>query len=337
MNVRTILPVLLLPAALSAQSRNSIPAPAQIAEVDAAMYSIRAAAIRGDMRFLADDLLEGRGTDTRGHEIAAKFMAAQFESMGLSPAGEGATYFQRVPLRTLRVNQADGEVTLIQRGQEVKLAPGKDFLQFGDPGRADVLVEAPAVYVGFGVTAPEEGYDDYKGIDVRGKLATVVYGAPHFESAVRAHYTAPEVKASIAAAHGAVGMLWLYDPMLENMIPFQAMARYLAFPAMRWLDKDKKPNSYFPQLKGTAMLSLAASRRFIDGSGRSADEVFQAVKDGKPSGFSLQAAARIHSTTALGDGSSPNVVARLDGSDPLLKNEFVVYSAHLDHLGIGDA
>ena len=304
-------------------------------EADAAMRSIRPEAIRGAMRFLADDALEGRGTATRGYEIAAKFMAAQFESLGLAPAGDEATYFQRVPLRSTRADVAKSTVTLIRQSKEEKLVFGTDFNKGGDAERSEVSVEAPVVYVGFGVTSPDQDYDDYKGIDVRGKLVALVSGAPHFESSVRAHYSSGEVKGANAVAHGAVGVLVLWGPQIEARFSFADLARYLATPQSRWLDKDKRPNDYFPELKGGSILSLATGRRLFEGSGHTADEVFQSAKEGRPQSFALPVIVRIHSQSKLEDVSSPNVVAKLEGSDPLLRNEYLLYSAHLDHMGIG--
>src|SRR5512137_1145302 len=157
---------------------------------EAAMGTIRPEAIRANMRFLADDLLEGRGTATRGQEIAAKFMAAQFEQMGLEPAGDNGTYFQNAPFRSGRPDEAKTTMSLTHGGKEQKLVYRKDFITAADPGRADSSVEAPLVFVGDGVTAPEQGYDDYKGIEAKGKIVVVAYNAPHFESSVKAHYTA---------------------------------------------------------------------------------------------------------------------------------------------------
>lgn len=126
---------------------------------DEALATIRPEAIRADMQFLADDLLEGRATGARGHEIAAKFMAAEFESMGLDPAGENGTYFQNVSLRSFRADEERTTLTLV-RGEKVQaLAFRQDFVTIGDPGPADTAVEAPVVYVGFGVTAPDQNYE----------------------------------------------------------------------------------------------------------------------------------------------------------------------------------
>src|SRR5579864_4261078 len=305
-------------------------------EADAAMQSIRPEAIRGGMRFLSDDSLEGRGTATRGHEIAAKFMAAEFEAMGLAPAGDGGTYFQTVPLRSARVDEARTSLTLIRAGQTQKLVFRQDFLATGNPGRAESTVEAPVVYAGFGVTAPEQNYDDYKGIDARGKIVALIFGAPDFNSALKAQYSSLEVKEANAVAHGAVGMIRLYDPLIESRYSFRRRASALSFPQMTWLDKENKPSDFFPELKGAAILSLPAAKKFFEGSGHTADEVFAMAKEGKSLEFAMPITARIHNQSELKDVTSPNVAAKLEGSDPVLKNEYLLYSAHLDHLGIGE-
>lgn len=303
---------------------------------DAAMQSIRPEAIHAEMGFLSDDSLEGRGTGSRGHEIAAKFMASEFAAMGLPPAGEAGAYFQTVRLRSARVDETHTSLTLTRAGQAQTLVFRQDFISVGDPGRPESTVEAPVVYVGFGVTAPDQNYDDYKGIDAHGKIVALVYGAPNFESSLKAQYSSFIVKRANAVAHGAVGVILLYDPQLESLYSFQQNAAALAFPQMSWLDKENQPNDYFPQLQGTAALSLPAAKKFFEGSGHSADEVFDAVKAGKPLAFAMPVTARIHNQSELTNVTSPNVIAKLEGSDPVLKNEYLLYSAHLDHLGIGE-
>src|ERR1700730_13074117 len=264
---------------------------------DDAMSTIRPEAIRADMRFLADDLLEGRGTGTRGHELAAKFMAAQFEALGLQPAGDGGTYFQNVPLRSMNPDETKTRLTLVRAGKEETLAFRQDYISFGDPVRPESSVEAPVVFVGDGVTAPEQGYDDYKGIDAKGKIVALMFEAPNFESSLKAHYSSFEVKAKNAVAHGAVGVIILDDPILEELYSFSKQARDLAFPQFRWLDKQERPNDYFPELKGNAFLSLDATKKFFLGSPHSAEEIFAAVKAGKPASFALPITAKIHNVT----------------------------------------
>jgi Peptidase family M28/PA domain len=311
--------------------------PAATDPSDAAMESIRPEAIRAHMNFLADDLLEGRGTNSRGHEISARYMATEFESLGLAAAGDAGTYLQNVPLRSIRPDEPNTSLSITRNGKTETLVIRKDFLAAGDPGRKETSVEASVIYVGFGVTAPELNYDDYKGIDVKGKIVAMVFEAPNFESSLKAHYSSSEVKIANAAAHGAVGLIVVNDPVLESLYSFKEQVRDLSRPSLRWLSKDGVPNDYFPQLRGGLILSLEASKQLFVGSGHTSEEVFQAAKEGKPLTFALPLTAKIHNQAKLEDVSSHNVVAKLEGSDPALKNEYLVYSAHLDHLGIGEA
>ena len=311
-------------------------APAATDPSDAAMESIRPEAIRAHMNFLADDLLEGRGASSRGYEISAKYMATEFESMGLTPAGDAGTYLQNVPLRSVRPDEQNTTLSLIRSGKVETMVFRKDFLTPGDPARKESSVEGSVIYVGFGVTAPEQNYDDYKGIDVKGKIVAMVSEAPNFESSLKAHYSSFEQKIANAAAHGAVGLIVVDDPILEGLYPFKEQVRDLSRPGLRWLTKEGVPNDYFPQLRGGAILSLDASKQFFAGSGHTPEEVFQAAKEGKPLTFPLPLTAKIHTQVKLEDVGSHNVVAKLEGSDPALKNEYLVYSAHLDHLGIGE-
>lgn len=313
----------------------ALPRPSDDA-ADKAMSEIRAERIQAGMRFLADDLLEGRGTGTRGYEIAARYVASQFEALGIKPAGDNGTYFQSVPLRQGRVDEAKTSLTFVRDGKEEKLVFRQNYITFADAGREETSVEAPIVFVGDGVTAPELGYDDYKGIDAKGKIVAFVFAAPNFEPTLKAHYTSPAVKGANAVAHGAVGTILLDDPVFEQIYPFREIARDLAFPGFRWLDKQGKPNDYWPELKGNALLNLEATKKFFAQSGHSAEEVFAAIKAGKPTSFSTPFAAKIHNETKLQDVESPNVVGMLEGSDPTLKSEYLVYTAHLDHVGIGE-
>jgi hypothetical protein len=306
-------------------------------EAGEAASGIRPEAIRGEMRFLADDLLEGRGTGTRGHEIAAKFMAAEFEAMGLAPGGENGTYFQNVPLRSIRPDEAKTTLSIVRNGKEESLVFRQDFISLGDAGRTATSVEAPVVYVGFGVTAPELNYDDYAGTDVKGKIVAYVYGAPsRFESSMRAHYSSGITKAENAAKHGAVGLLLLDSPVLERVYSFKEHVSDLAFPALRWMDGQGKPNDFFPGLRGSAALSIAATAKLFEGSGKSAEQIYAAVQEGHPSSLPLPVTAKLKIVSIHEEIHSVNVVARLAGSDPQLQSEFVVYTAHLDHLGIGE-
>lgn len=311
--------------------------PAATGMAEQAMATIKAEAIRADMRLLSDSLLEGRRTGTRGHEIAAKYVASRFEALGLEPAGDNGTYFQSVPLRASRVDRAATTMSWTRNGQETPLAFGKDFIVGADPSRPETSVDAPVVFVGFGITAPELHYDSYQGVDAKGKIVALVYGAPpQFESSMRAHYSSALTKRANAVAHGAVGYVTLYDPRLEHLYSFQHRVKDMGSPDLNWLDPQGRPNDQFPELRAIAGISLDGARKFLDASGHPAEEVFASAAAGNPKSFATPFGFRIHVATKGEDVRSPNVVARLPGSDPSLRGEYVVCTAHLDHMGIGE-
>jgi hypothetical protein len=280
-----------------------------------AMTAIRPEAIRADMRFLADDLLEGRGTGTRGHEIAASFMASEFEAMGLEPAGDNGTYFQSVPLRSIRPDENRTTLTTELGGKFESFIFRQDFISSGDAGRTEISVEEPVVYVGFGVTAPEKEYDDYRGVDVRGKIVAYQFGAPpQFEATTRAHYTSGTVKTANAAAHGALGVIFLDSPAFEQLYPFKEQVRDLAFPHLRWLDAHGRPNDYFPEVRGSVFLSIDGVKKLLEGSGKTPEELYREATAGKPVAFALSVTAKMNLLTKHEDMHSPNVVGVIQGS-----------------------
>jgi hypothetical protein len=248
-----------------------------------ALSNIRPEAIRADMLFLADDLLEGRGTGTRGHEIAARFIATEFESLGLEPAGESGTFFQRVPFRDFRPNEKRTSLTVSHNGKTTRFVLRRDFITYRQTTRSDTFVKAPVVYVGYGVTAPELGYDDYAGVDAKGKIVAFLYGAPpRFESTMRAHHSFRALKAENAAAHGAVGFLYRHSPAQEHLYSFQEQANDLIYPDLHWLNPRGIPGDDLSQLHGYAILSLEGVRKLLTGSGKTPDQVARAAEQSRP-------------------------------------------------------
>ena len=223
---------------LSLIAASAIPAASDPA--DAAMAAIRPEAIRCRYAFPLGQC-PGRPAQpsTRGHEIAASFMAAQFESLGLEPAGDKGTYFQSVPLRASRIDASKTTMSWTVAGKQQTLVFHQDFIVTPDPARPNSSVEAPVVFVGFGITSPELHYDDYQGVDAKGKIVAVIYGAPpQFESSLRAHYSSGVTKRAIAVAHGAVGYVTLYDPGLEHLYSFQHRVKDMMAPDLSWLDPE---------------------------------------------------------------------------------------------------
>jgi hypothetical protein len=293
--------------------------------------TIRPEAIRAHMRFLADDLLEGRGTGTRGYQLAAEYVSAQYQALGLKP-GAGKSYLQTVPFRQTVAQSA--EIT-VQRDQGAEtLQFEKDFMTPGDANREETVAEGRVVFAGYGITAPEQHYyDDYARIDVRGKIVVIMSGAPNdWPSAVRAHRSSSLNKLENAVAHGAIGVLTFYSPYDEKSFSWARVVRQYRLGGMYWLDRDGQPHSAPKEMLATATLSREGATKLFAGTAHTLDE----VQRGGIKPFDLAMILRIHIRSRHARVESPNVVGVLTGSDAKLKNEYVVYSAHLDHLGISD-
>jgi Zn-dependent M28 family amino/carboxypeptidase len=293
--------------------------------------------IEAHVTFLADDLLEGREAGTRGYDLAALYVASQFAATGLEAAGDDGGWLQRVPL--LRGERlSDGAAFVIERDDAPAIAFGfeEEFLPGLGFDAEQWEVEAPLVFVGQAVVAPEYEHDDLAGIDVSGKIAVLLSGAPaRFDNDQRALYSSGREKLRLLAERGAVGVVYIGDPVREEKSPWARGAANWRRPGMRLRDDQGRPIDTFPQLRGSASLSATAARRLFDGAAMDADEVFARLERGELRGFDLPGRARISGRTVLGAVDSSNVVARLPGSDPRRANEHIVYTAHLDHIGIG--
>lgn len=179
--------------------------------------------IKTHMAFLADDLLEGREAGTRGYDIAANYVAAQYALLGVKPAGDNGSFLQRVPLISFRP-AGDGAMTVTgPDGQSVALTFGEDFLPTPQAQAADLTVEAPVVFVGYGVVDATRNRDDYAGLDVKGKIVVMLGGAPaSIQTEERAHLSSPNTKRAEAEKRGAIGVITLSTPSGEKRRPFKA-------------------------------------------------------------------------------------------------------------------
>jgi hypothetical protein len=305
-------------------------------EPSEAMRQISPNAIRAHMAFLSDDLLEGRGTGTRGYDIAAHYVATQYAALGLEPAGEAGSYFQPVPFRRADLIESAASAVLRGPGGTKKLAYGTDFIFSKDPVHEETRLEAPLVYVGYGVTAPEFNYDDYAGIDVTGKVIVYLRGAPpRFPHNELAYYSDQDVKLRNAVERGAVGAVALRTPRASSRFPWSRVALNNHVPGMYWMMRDGQVAGTFPEIQITGTLSESGATKVFAGAPHTLDEVFEAAEASRPLAFDLAYSGRFTRKTRHSQVQSPNVAGLLPGWDPRLKQETVVVSAHLDHLGIG--
>jgi hypothetical protein len=300
--------------------------------------SITPEALRSHVRFLSDDLLEGRGTGTRGHEIAAHYSASELEGMGLKPGGDDGTFFQAVHLRQLIFDPQQSGFSLSTNGHEEQLPVEKEWYSAGDSLRTDTSAEGQIVFVGFGITAPELKHDDYAGVDVKGKIVAVFAGSPAaWESSLHAYYASNYLKAKNAADHGAVGLIGLWTPYLEKAYNWERAIRNYKFPVYKIVDEQGRPNDTYEQIRGGVIVPLSRAKTILATANRDLEQSYKDADEGKVQSIELPVTAKIHLVTQHKDSTSPNVVAVLPGSDPKLKDEYLVYSAHLDHLGISAA
>jgi Zn-dependent M28 family amino/carboxypeptidase len=303
------------------------------AALETALGQIRPELIRAHMRFLADDLLEGRGTGTRGHRLAALYVATQLEGLGLEPAGDEGTYFQAMRLARARPRERECSLVLVADGQERALAYGTDFVMVVDPTGPDAVLRAPVAFVGYGVTAPEEGYDDYAAIDVRGRIVAFLGGSPpSFADAPGAFFADQALKRHTAARHGAAGVVQLSLP--GDGSDWDATVADARPGAMALADAGNPAPP--PRAPDLAHLSRSGAAALFGSESGPLQDAVADVKAGKPHSFATTRELSVRQRTERSELDSANVVGVLRGADTKIGDESVVYTAHLDHLGIGE-
>lgn len=310
----------------------SLDAPA----VAAALNAISGDQIKAHMTVLASDAFEGRGLGSKGYEDSLQYVEKALTSAKLSPAGESGGFRQKVPLRNSVVVKDRSSMALQSPAGTKTLVYGTDFLLGADPLREDVSVEAPVAFVGYGVSAPGLGYDDYaSGIDVRGKVVAYLSGAPaSLPSNERAYYSSGAAKDAEAIKRGAVGTISFTAPD-DPRFRWDVSVATSTQGSYAWVDGEGRPNRGDPQLRGSASLNHSGVQALFAGASKPAAEVFASAAKSTPQAFDLATKVTMKTRSTHTGVDSANVVARLEGSDPALKNEHVVYVAHVDHFGRG--
>lgn len=289
-----------------------------------------------DVRALADDAMQGRETGTPGYDKAADYVARRYQEIGLQPAGDEGSWFQAVPLLQATAKAEAAQLVVVHPDRDVALRVKDQFLPMPSFDHASAQVDAPAVFIGFGVHAPRLKHDDYAGIDLKGKIAVLFSGAPErFDNDRRAFYGSSAEKLAEISRRGAVGAVFVNTGEDEARFPWARYQENFGKPGMRLRDSDGTGIDTFPQLQVMATVSAAAADLIFDGSGHLSSELLKQVKAGTLKPFQLPSRLKLGAASTISKLDSRNVVARLPGSDPVLGKENVVYSAHLDHIGIG--
>ncbi|CAN5388261.1 M20/M25/M40 family metallo-hydrolase [soil metagenome] len=307
------------------------------AEPSAAEAQKSADNIKAHVTFLADDLLEGREAGSRGYDIAAAYAASQMAQLGLKPRGDKGTYFQNVPLVAF---QAADQGTFVLRdtaGKVVPLVFGEDYLVGRNPVAAQTKVSAPLVFVGFGVVAPEHKRNDYAGLDVKGKIVVAISGAPSaYQTEERAYYSSGRTKRALAQARGAVGFIQVNTPGDEKLYPFANSARQWKTWGMSWRTGAGAAFAVAPGVPSLASISVKGAEKLFAGAPADLTRITEMAgsKAQDPPRFLLPLTLEASFATNIKPVESQNVVGVIEGADPVLKDQVVVLSAHLDHLGI---
>lgn len=293
-------------------------------------------AIKAHLWMLSHDELQGRDTGSPGHEIASLYMASHFRQFGLKPAGDNGTYMQRIKFRQSFLDQASPKLSFTDQGETVELSFPKQYIASPSTDYEQAEVQGKLVFVGYGIVAPELKHDDYAGLDVKGKIVVMLSGKPKFfPSEEGAHFASGSQKSHYAVERGAIGIVTLSTPTAESIRPYNRLLNRLHAPSVRWLHDDGTPDHTFPQIKNSAYFSREAAEMLFKNAAQSIESIYaQLEKDEVPKGFEMDVELSMSKSSEFKEITSPNVVALLEGSDPELKKEYVVYSAHTDHIGI---
>jgi len=298
-----------------------------------ALETINPERIRAHVRFLSHDLLEGRGTGQRGGDLAAEYIATQFALYGLKPAGDNGSYLQKVPMVGITPSPETTFSLVPASGPRMALKVLDDYVSYDQTQQPQSEIDAPIVYVGYGIHAPEYSWDDYKGVDVKGKVLLMLVNEPSsddpkfFKGKALTYYGRWTYKYEEAARRGAVGVLLIHQTEMASY-PWEVV-RNSNSGEKSYLKLDDTP-----KLKAAAWIQLGVARKLANAASMNLEKLMTDAqsRDFKPVALPAKLQARIASK--IRPFESNNVLGLVPGSDPKLKNEAVMYTAHYDHLGI---
>lgn len=313
-------------------------APLCAAGLEKGLATIQAQTISAHIKQLASDEFEGRAPGTRGEKLTINYLAEQFRRASLAPGNPDGTYFQKVPMIGYR---SAPQIEIIAGGQKTELKFLDDFVHDTVALRPSASVKnAGVVFAGYGIMAPAFGWDDYKNVDVRNKLVIVLAGEPSrpnpgdsttldpafFKGETRTYFSTREAKFDLAAAKGAAGILIVMDPEKSHTYSvFQTFAKMEGCAL--------EPHGARTPTLISGLVTIGAARRVVQLAGMDFDQLEAAATRADSHAVLLNATSNLSVRSELRHFVSHNVVARVAGSDAQLKNEYVVYSAHWDHLG----
>ena len=304
-----------------------LPGPAFVA-----LETITPEHIRWHVRYLSHDLLEGRGTGQRGGDIAAEYIATQFAEYGLKPAGDHGTYMQKVPLVGI-TTLAETQFALVpKQGEAMNLKPLDEYVAYDQTQQPQSDLDADIVFVGYGIEAPEYNWDDYKGLDVRGKVLLMLVNEPpsddakFFKGKALTYYGRWTYKYEEAARKGAVGVILVHQTQMASY-PWEVVR-----------NSNSGEKSFLklegPALKVASWVQLDVAKRLASASGMDLEKMMQDAQSREFHPVNLRAKLKAHMVSKVRNFESNNVLAMLPGADRKMADEAVLYTAHYDHFGI---
>jgi Zn-dependent M28 family amino/carboxypeptidase len=304
-----------------------LPGPAFVA-----LETITPEHIRWHVRYLSHDLLEGRGTGQRGGDIAAEYIATQFAEYGLKPAGDHGTYLQKVPLVGITTLPETQFALTPKQGEAIHLKALDEYVAYDQTQQAQSDVDAEIVFVGYGIEAPEYNWDDYKGLDVRGKVLLMLVNEPasddvkFFKGKALTYYGRWTYKYEEAARKGAVGVILVHQTQMASY-PWEVVR-----------NSNSGEKAYLklegPALKVASWVHLDVAKRLASASAMNLDQMMKDAQSREFHPVNLGTKLKAHMISKVRNFESNNVVAILPGSDHKMADEAVLYTAHYDHFGI---
>ena len=307
----------------------SLSAPAQ-----QAMNTIDSEKIRATVKYLSDDALEGRGTGQKGGDKAADWIAQQFKSYGLQPAGDHGTFFQDVKFYGITTDQTNTQFAFIPKsGEPLTLKFGEDVVATDESHSPKSEINAPLVFVGYGISAPEYQWDDYKGADLKGKVLLMLVNEPpsddpkFFKGKALTYYGRWTYKFEEAARRGAVGAILVHNTEMASY--GWEVVRNSWGGESSFLQDEKSP-----KLKSAGWIQLAVAQKLAQLSGKELDSLMHDATTRTFKPVELPVTVKETIVSKVRPFSSRNVIAKVTGSDARLKDQAIIYTAHYDHLGI---
>ena len=285
----------------------------------------------GYVKELASDKYQGRATASPGYRQAAELVSAEFKKLGLVPA-ENSGNMQPVSLAVRRIREQESSLSLVRGSLQELLEPGTDaYLNLNIDFKPQV--DAPAAFVGYGLTVPETGYDDLAGVDLKGKVAVFLRGGPSsIPGPLRAHYQTLRERQAFLRKAGAVGIAAIVDPRSMDL-PWERYSAYRLEPFMSLAAPGMQDGG---DLALSVTINPAQADKWFAGTEHTFAEILDLAKAGRPlPRFPLACSVRATVSADRSETECENVAAVLRGTDPRLRDEYVVISAHLDHLGVG--